>query len=288
LTCEQDRPALRTEFVAMLFALAIAEVAVQVANVVTQGSLEARFLPAYTHLILATAIVATSWVGWSTSNAPGAKRALDRVFSYAFVVLSVDVLLVVFYFIIARGVDISFEGTNLRPQPSAANETLWVMLIFVIYFAWDLLTKIVMTPEGTQIRSVRRRLLDPTLGGRAFRTAACLGGAFVVWLVLRRSTDVATVVLTDGSLVALVFLFRALKQPHIGWSWTLGIAFVLFTGLACARSRITAAISIQESLSNGSAIGRVDSLLPSPAKLRVAPGSTSSHPARQPQPLAPH
>src|SRR2546427_7071398 len=106
--------ALRISFVEMLFALTIAEVAVQVANVVTQGTLDSSFLPAYSHLALATAIVATSWVGWSTSKAPGAQHDLDKVFSYAFVVLSVDVLLVIFYFIIVRGVDIEYSGSNLR------------------------------------------------------------------------------------------------------------------------------------------------------------------------------
>src|SRR5205823_1317152 len=117
---EQQRASLRMEFVGMLFALTIAEVAIQVANVVTQGTLDASFLPAYSHLALATAIVATSWVGWSTSKAPGAQQDLDRVFSYPFVVLSVDVLLVIFYFIIVRGVDIDYTVGNVRPNPSAA------------------------------------------------------------------------------------------------------------------------------------------------------------------------
>jgi hypothetical protein len=232
---EQQRAVLRIEFVEMLFALTIAEVAVQVANVVTQGTLDKTFLPAYAHLTLATAIVATSWVGWSTSKAPGAQHDLDKVFSYAFVVLSVDVLLVIFYFIIVRGVDISYDGNTFQARPSAANETLWVMLIFAVYFGWDVLTKILMVGDGTPIASVRSRVLNRDLGGRALRTAVCLGGAFLVWLLLRSRIDIWGVVLTDAALISLVFLFRALKEPHTLWSWVLGIAYLALTGLATTQ-----------------------------------------------------
>ncbi len=217
-----NKATLRIAFVEMLFALAIAEIAIQVANLATQGSSGVSYLAAYAHLTLAGLIIATSWVGWSKSSAPGAEASLESVFGPAFPVLLVDVLLVVFYYIIVKGVDTSVGVSNeLLSNPSAANETLWVMRIFAVYLLWDIITKILVkspTHPGLQFIS---RCLHKDLGFRVLLTAICFLLSIAVFYLLGGRTDVRGVLLTDGALVALVFLFRALKQPHFLWSFGL-------------------------------------------------------------------
>jgi hypothetical protein len=78
---------LREGFVAMLFALAIAQVAINAAAVfAVSAALESK-LAASAHLIVALLLIACSWVGWRQSRSPG---------------LLLDVLLVVLYFIIVQ------------------------------------------------------------------------------------------------------------------------------------------------------------------------------------------
>jgi hypothetical protein len=48
--------------------------------VLVQAGHVAHFLPAYSHLLLATTVVAASWVGWSVSLAPGARQDVCGVF----------------------------------------------------------------------------------------------------------------------------------------------------------------------------------------------------------------
>ena len=88
----------------MMFAVAIGEVGLQSAALVRSGHFE-QFLPAYSHLLLATIMIATSWVGWSVSVAPGARKDVDGIYQWEFVVLLIDVALVVIYFILVRTID---------------------------------------------------------------------------------------------------------------------------------------------------------------------------------------
>jgi hypothetical protein len=69
----KSQPKLRHEFVGMMFAVAIGEVGLQAAALFKTGDF-LRYLPAYSHLTLATIMIATSWVGWTLSVAPGARR----------------------------------------------------------------------------------------------------------------------------------------------------------------------------------------------------------------------
>jgi hypothetical protein len=106
-----ETPKLRHEFVGMMFAVTIGEVGLQAAALVHVGH-PAQFLPAYFHLVLATIVVATSWVGWSLSVAPGARQDVGGVFQWEFIVLIVDVSLVITYFILVRTVDFGSEGSS--------------------------------------------------------------------------------------------------------------------------------------------------------------------------------
>src|SRR5690349_19625283 len=68
----------RFVFVQLLFSLAIAEVVRQVAELHSHKISDA--VPAYTHLLLALLVIATSWMGWSTAAAVKEIRA-ERIFS---------------------------------------------------------------------------------------------------------------------------------------------------------------------------------------------------------------
>jgi hypothetical protein len=138
----KSEPKLRHEFVGMMFALAIGEVAVQASVLVRAGNWM-HFLPAYSHLFLAAIVIAASWVGWTLSPSPGARQDVRNVFQFSFVVLLLDVFLVVVYFILAKTVDIAGEGT-IKLNASARPETFWILVIFGAYFVWDVITKIVI------------------------------------------------------------------------------------------------------------------------------------------------
>jgi hypothetical protein len=229
-------PKLRHEFVGMIFAVALGEVGLQTAVLVRAGNVE-HFLPAYFHLGLATVVIATSWVGWALSQSPGARMDVHSVFELEFLVLLLDVLLVIAYFILVKSVDITGEGENLHFNPSAAPESLWVFVIFCGYVAWDILCKIFLYRKHNKP--------EPWLhnyGVRIVPTVVCTVIAYFIWQWVRKA-DPPHILTADLSLVALVLFFRALKElassffpkPNaevvrsrkywaIGWSVTLGLA----------------------------------------------------------------
>ena len=77
-------------FVQLLFSLTAAEIARAAAELTLHDGKWASLLPAYGHLLLATTVVATSWVGWSVSEA-SLRLKVGSVFSWPFVVLLTDV-----------------------------------------------------------------------------------------------------------------------------------------------------------------------------------------------------
>lgn len=90
---------IRHQFVGMLFALTIGQIAVHVYELVSIPDLGRRGGAALAHLVLCTLLVTASWVGWSRSEAPGMQRSLQGVLTWLFVVLLLDVTVVVLYFI---------------------------------------------------------------------------------------------------------------------------------------------------------------------------------------------
>lgn len=195
---------LRFEFVELMFALAAGEVATEVAPLAEQR-FSLLHAPAYAHALLALVVIATSWVGWKTSRAAGNRQVVTGVFEWPFAVLLLDVLLVVLYYVLARGVEkASLDGSI---HPSAKNETIVIALIFFGYAIWDFLTKWVMDDRGTW-ESLWRRLRWSLL---------CLAMAAATWLILADVQGTVSVLLTDIALMMLVLGFRALKQQRRLW-----------------------------------------------------------------------
>ena len=137
---EQSGRQLHREFVGMLFALAIAEVAVQASGY--SGVDLHDSMVAYSHLVLAAMTIAASWVGWGHSSY--GLSDIRSLFSKDFVLLAVDLWLVVLYFFLARGVEpltIPPGGGTAVVAPSLANEKALMACIFATYVVWDLITK---------------------------------------------------------------------------------------------------------------------------------------------------
>lgn len=194
-----------------MFAVTIGEVGLQVAALIRAGHW-VHFLPAYSHLFLATMVVTTSWVGWSVSRAPGARHDVGGIFQGEFLVLLVDVMLVVVYFILVRSVE--FAGEKSTPHIGAESTvTFWLVMIFVLYSAWDVLTKIVLYLkyrekfEGKWFRNYGSRMI-PTLVG-----------LLLVYSTKRMvdSADSVHVITADLALLFVILFFRSLKDLFSLW-----------------------------------------------------------------------
>ncbi len=188
-------PKLRHEFVGMMFAVAIGEVGLQTATLVRAGNW-VHFLPAYSHLLLATMIIATSWVGWTLSHSRGGQKDVESIFEWEFMVLLLDVALVIIYFILVRSVDIVGDDP-VRLSASARPEVFWILIIFWIYFVWDFPTKWPLSRPENLVRVVA--------------TGTCLVLAYVVRSFVQ-DADPPHVLTADLALLSLVLLFRALKD----------------------------------------------------------------------------
>ena len=154
-----------------------------------------------------------SWIGWTLSPSAANQVKLDSVFSWSFVVLLLDVLLVVFYFILVRGVEVSHNGDGTVTQASAYHEAFWVVCIFVGYLVWDIVTKLLMkgpTDSRGNMYWTRGRL-----------TIASLVLAVAIWWIGRDVSQNLSVVAVDMSLLLAVLAFRAMKEDK--WAWTAGL-----------------------------------------------------------------
>jgi hypothetical protein len=137
-----------------------------------------------------------------------------------------DVALVVFYFIIARGVEVPKTGQPLV-TPSAGHETFWVMMIFVVYVVWDVVTKaLAIDIEAPARLNLWARVKGP-FWKRGRISLLCTAIALAVWILFRGVTTVVAVLATDLGLVTLDLFFRALKQGHKPWSITTAVVGAL-------------------------------------------------------------
>jgi hypothetical protein len=192
-------PRLRRDFVGMMYAVTIGEVGLQAAALVKVGH-PWHFLPAYSHLVLATVVIATSFVGWSVSL-EWAQRGVPKVFHPEFLVLLLDVSLVILYFILVRSVEFVGEGRSPSIAP-AERVACWIVVMFVLYLVWDVLTSIAFK-KSISLRRSFWEFVAPTVS------------CFVLALLARnlvKGADCSHLVTSDLALLSLVLLFRALKD----------------------------------------------------------------------------
>ncbi len=255
LTCKFEKeadPKLRHEFVGMMFAVTVAEVGLQVASLVRQTDFSFHlYMPALSHLLLATIVIATSWVGWTLSQSPGARHDVSKVFEAEFLVLLIDVTLVICYFVLVRSVEFDKpEGaTKTIWSVSAAPEAKWILYIFVIYFLWDVVTKVMVWRKDRLIKQVDPWF--PNYLSRFIPTLLCMALALYAFTRITDSTRHSQVVIADVALLALVLLFRASKDfvsamfpskrkvSHSklrSFAWALGSATVFLVGIYWAEN----------------------------------------------------
>ena len=246
-----NSPALRREFVGIMFALAVGEVGLQTAALVQAASGNTiQYLPAYSHLFLALFVIAASWVGWSRTQVASAKTDVHGLFEWAFVVLLLDTAMVVTYFILVRTVDFS---DDCRIDP-ASRVAFWHVVIFALYLTWDGVTKVAMYPKppkaswwgGWRQMGPEKLKKQKQIIKRAWPTLICLVLSIMLWrLFVAFDPKHEHLLAADFALLSVVLLFRALKGVIPGpkqnaairtrnsrWAACLFVAFVLGTLLS--------------------------------------------------------
>ena len=222
-------------FVQLLFSLTAAEIARQSAEIFLQSRGFWEPLPIYAHLFLATAVVTTSWLGWSHSEA-SLKIRMRSAFSWPFLVLLVDVFLVIMYFILVRSAEIPKAEKSV--EPSAEDEAWMIAAIFIGYFAWDVLTKAIMVEGVTQTAlNVLKNLCGRVFWRRGWASASCMVLAVVGGLLLHSSSSYYGVLSVDLCFISLVLLFRAFKERRWRWAGGLLIATLVFGVIAYCLSQ---------------------------------------------------
>jgi hypothetical protein len=216
---------LHREFVGMLFALAIAEVAIRSGEIVNSGLGFWTKAPALSHLFLAGAVIAASWVGWGWSKY--SLSNVRHVFTRDFVELAMDVWLVAVYFFIVQGAERVVEVNGIRTiEASMKVEALWILVMFATYVSWDVLTK--WRQENALVQRGWASIMCAALAAWTFWSLHALQGTM-------------SVVLGDLSLLMIVLLFRAMKihdlSAHTKSSWV-RIVVLAVTWFALTRAAL--------------------------------------------------
>ena len=193
---------LRWILVSTLYALVLAEIAHQSVSLVGRKYGRWRDLSTgISHLLLLAGLVTTSWVGWSAAivHEPHSGHRLESIFSLPYLLLLIDIGLLTAYFIFAKEAGIP-EAKSEPIKPSAKPESFWLMMVFGGYILWDIVTYIFQ--EGTGWAPI-------------YPTIFCFGLSILAWFAFKRVTLRAAVVVADLGMLALIFLFRAMKAPPV-------------------------------------------------------------------------
>ena len=213
----ESKNQLHLTFVEMLFALAIGQIAIDLSRLIDYQLISSQtfyaVVPAYSHLLLAFAVISTSWVGWRNSQFSGTH--IENVFTLDYIELAVDVILVFMYFVLARAVEIP-DSPNDSLSPNASFEATAVAIIISTYAIWDLIS----------CRTDKTKICQ-----RWWASISCaIISWLLVWLGIGGTKTVLAVLFADVSLIVLILTFRAMKlhnfNEHSRKSWVL-ILFLL-------------------------------------------------------------
>ncbi len=206
---------LHLTFVEFLFSLAAAEVAVRFASVFDDNVdwRSPEFCALVAHLSMALLLIAASYIGWSnSSNAHRDTSRLTTVFSWDFVELMLDVILVIAYFVLVHLSEEPHKGTG-SISVSLTPEAFWVTTVFGLYLVWDVVSKFPLRkhPEGSP--RAGESYGCKVLAQRGWVSLLLFGLAF--WIArdcYDKSATPDRVVAFDVAMVGLVILFRELKN----------------------------------------------------------------------------
>ena len=221
-TKQDQQDSLRETFVEMLFALAVAQIAIVSATLVSIDKPLLEKGPAIAHLFVALILISSSWLGWRQSRSPGMREKIKSVFGWPYVSLLVDVVLVVLYFIIVQAVEVKQSDPPDLTPPSASPEARWISIVFFVYVIWDLIVD-VLAPGAIPHDRSGIRLVFKYLRASIVSTFASFSSLILIFLVFqlaKQKVSPLQVICLDGSLVFVIFLFRAakaLETPLTRW-----------------------------------------------------------------------
>ena len=214
---EKQKPLLRFEFVGMLFALAIGQVAIEFVDVYNSQLPFINWYYSFSHLVLATLIIAMSWIGWQSSKSLGYTVTITSIFSLPFLILLIDISLVIIYYLIANGNEKYLVDQKVFETPSVDSEILWVFLIFILYVFWDVITKIISIKYVRQTNGnyMKKYIFSVSSFKRILITLSCL---IISAYFLIRYKDVQLLaiqaLIVNINLLLIFVLFRGLKQSY--------------------------------------------------------------------------
>jgi 5-methylthioadenosine/S-adenosylhomocysteine deaminase len=193
---------IRWLIVGFLYAVAIAEVAVQSAKLASYEGNRKPYLPAIFHLVLITVVITTSWVGWTMAisrESSHIEHHLTKVFSWQYCLLLIDVGLLISYFIIAKKLEMP-EPEDGQSRTREEKTTFWLMIVFFGYCLWDFV-------HYGPVHHFNKFWFH------MWPTALCLLIIAVTWLILRFKPikSSRSSIFLYIWLIAVVFLFRFLK-----------------------------------------------------------------------------
>lgn len=192
----------------MAFALAIGEVAMKLGTYLDSIQYDVREMradhfPFLTHLLLATLLIACSWIGWGKQFRHGGPP-ITSVFEWQFLELLIDLALVILYFVFIHAasappeIGVADLGRHIATVPALMTG------IFLLYALWDRISKPFQTYRFRRVSTWVCCVLSGGLWG--------LGH----WKLAASATPWGVVCL-DLSYCSLVFLFRALKWEDLAF-----------------------------------------------------------------------
>ncbi len=234
---------LRHTFVGMLFALAIGQAAILFGDLFrvivydwdfrisidgflqTVKSDDYLIIAPIGHLLLGVVLVALSWVGWSHSKSGSGSRRIKNVFSIAFLLLIIEVILVIQYFILINSVEIDIKSfliykdlKSAIPSVSAAPEATIMLVIFGTYTLWDMISDVFLGPIAKKDKPCNKAYILSDfitfLTGIITYSGVSLICVFIAWYIQSIAVTPSSpisVFYTDIALIALLFFFRAAK-----------------------------------------------------------------------------
>lgn len=199
---------LRFEFIGMAFALAIAQVGIEIGDFYSHGKSLREFPYVLSHLSCGTYIIASSWVGWNKSKSKGNLEEINNTFGRPFILLLLDLFLVICYFIMVKGVEKPYGQNSL--SISASFEVIWAIIIMSTYGIWDIFTKLIdFNSANFQLRFQWKIYFQ-----RAYQAFICLVLLGLIFLSINIEDEISksNVVLIDIYLILVFVLFRGMKE----------------------------------------------------------------------------
>jgi len=217
---EADQNRTGVAFVAVLFSIAVGEIAkdiVQPVKDLTQRHTDMFSPPwaAVSHYAVALVLTVTSFVGYFASkNGP---QLRVKFFNLPFVQIVLDSTMVVLYFFMAvYAENVGPNGSPLTDPASRPNprpEAFIVLLALTLYCLWDFVSYRIQCDPYSQLAIGRRP--DTRYGARRFVTIGFLGVAAVAYAVSfvhGNRWQVSDVVWFDVVLIILLLLYRVAKS----------------------------------------------------------------------------